>query len=44
MSERNPNAVFFGGGVPPTEVIPVDRLRYGSEIAWQDDPGMLLYG
>ncbi|MFT4039220.1 MAG: PLP-dependent aminotransferase family protein [Thermomicrobiales bacterium] len=44
MSERNPDAVFFGGGVPPTDVLPVARLRYGSEIAWQDDPAMLLYG
>ncbi|MCA9864497.1 MAG: hypothetical protein KC432_15795, partial [Thermomicrobiales bacterium] len=44
MSERNPNAVFFGGGVPPTDVIPVDRLRYGSELAWSDGPETLLYG
>ena len=27
MAERNPEAVFFGGGVPPTEAIPVARLR-----------------
>ena len=44
MSERNPNAVFFGGGVPPTDVIPVDRLRYGSDLAWSDGPETLLYG
>lgn len=44
MFERNPNAVFFGGGVPPTEIIPVDRLRYGAGRAWQDGAETLLYG
>ena len=44
LSERNPEAVFFGGGVPPTEVIPVDRLREGMEHAWADGAEILLYG
>jgi 2-aminoadipate transaminase len=44
MSERNPDAVFFGGGVPPTDVIPIDRLREGAEKAWADGPEILLYG
>lgn len=44
MSERNPDAVFFGGGVPPTDVIPIDRLREGSAKAWADGPEVLLYG
>jgi 2-aminoadipate transaminase len=44
MAERNPDAVFFGGGVPPTEVIPVDRLREGADRAWADGAEILLYG
>ena len=28
LEERNPEAVFFGGGIPPTDVIPVERLRH----------------
>ena len=34
MAESNPEAVFFGGGVPPSDVIPLDRLRQGAERAW----------
>jgi 2-aminoadipate transaminase len=44
MAERNPEAVFFGGGVPPTEVIPVARLRQGADRAWADGAETLLYG
>jgi 2-aminoadipate transaminase len=44
MAERNPEAVFFGGGVPPTEAIPVARLREGADRAWADGAEVLLYG
>jgi 2-aminoadipate transaminase len=44
MAERNPEAVFFGGGVPPTEAIPVARLREGADRAWADGAEILLYG
>jgi 2-aminoadipate transaminase len=44
MADRNPEAVFFGGGVPPTEAIPVSRLREGAERAWADGAETLLYG
>jgi 2-aminoadipate transaminase len=44
MAERNPDAVFFGGGVPPTEAIPVARLRAGADRAWADGAETLLYG
>jgi 2-aminoadipate transaminase len=44
MEERNPDAVFFGGGIPPTEVIPVERLREGAERAWADGAEILVYG
>ena len=44
MAERNPEAVFFGGGVPPTDVIPVERLRAGADRAWSDGAEILLYG
>jgi 2-aminoadipate transaminase len=44
MAKRNPEAVFFGGGVPPTEAIPVARLREGADQAWADGAEILLYG
>jgi 2-aminoadipate transaminase len=44
MAERNPEAVFFGGGVPPTDMIPVERLRLGADRAWRDGADVLLYG
>ena len=44
MAERNPEAVFFGGGVPPAEMIPVAQLRAGAERAWTDGADILLYG
>lgn len=44
LFERNPEAVFFGGGVPPTDVIPIERLREGAESAWRDGADVLLYG
>lgn len=44
MAERNPEAVFFGGGVPPTDMIPIERLRAGAERAWADGADILLYG
>jgi 2-aminoadipate transaminase len=44
LFERNPEAVFFGGGVPPTDVIPIERLREGAEAAWRDGADVLLYG
>ncbi|MGH2615005.1 MAG: PLP-dependent aminotransferase family protein [Thermomicrobiales bacterium] len=44
LEERNPEAVFFGGGIPPADVIPVERLRQGAERAWADGAEILLYG
>lgn len=44
MEERNPEAVFFGGGIPPKEMIPVERLREGAEKAWRDGADILVYG
>ena len=44
LEERNPEAVFFGGGIPPTDVIPVERLRHGAELAWADGADVLVYG
>ena len=44
LFELHPDIIFFGGGVPSHELIPVDRLRYGSELAWQDAKVALDYG
>lgn len=40
----HPDIIYFGGGVPSQELIPVERLRYGSDLAWGDAPGALDYG
>jgi 2-aminoadipate transaminase len=44
LEVRNPEAVFFGGGIPPTDVIPVERLRLGAKRAWEDGTDVLVYG
>lgn len=44
LFELHPDIIYFGGGVPSHELIPVDRLRYGSELAWQDAEAALDYG
>jgi 2-aminoadipate transaminase len=44
LEERNPEAVFFGGGIPPTENIPVERLRQSAQLAWEDGADVLVYG
>jgi len=36
--------VFFGGGTPAPELIPVERLRAASPLAWTDAPFALDYG
>ncbi|MDQ3693507.1 MAG: PLP-dependent aminotransferase family protein [Chloroflexota bacterium] len=40
----HPDIIYFGGGVPSQELIPVDRLRYASDLAWADAPAALDYG
>ena len=41
---RHPDMVFFGGGSPARELMPVDRLRAASVQAWADAPAALDYG
>jgi len=41
---RHPDMIFFGGGTPARELIPVDRLRAASALAWVDAPDALDYG
>jgi len=36
--------IFFGGGAPPAELIPSERLRWAAERAWTDAPRALDYG
>ncbi len=36
--------IFFGGGTPPRELVPVERLRWASVRAWEDAPAALDYG
>lgn len=36
--------IFFGGGAPPAELIPAERLRWAAERAWRDAPSALDYG
>jgi 2-aminoadipate transaminase len=44
LFELHPDPIYFGGGVPSHDLMPVDRLRAASELAWQDAPGALDYG
>lgn len=41
---RHPEAIFFGGGAPALELMPVARLREAAARAWQDAPEALTYG
>ncbi|MDP9363240.1 MAG: PLP-dependent aminotransferase family protein [Chloroflexota bacterium] len=41
---RHPDMIFFGGGTPARELIPVERLRAAAARAWEDAPGALDYG
>lgn len=38
------DVIFFGGGAPPAELIPSERLRWAAERAWEDAPDALNYG
>ena len=44
LFERFPEAIFFGGGAPALELMPVERLRQAAALAWQDAPEALSYG
>jgi 2-aminoadipate transaminase len=44
LFDRHPDMIFFGGGAPARELIPVDRLRAASLRAWDDAPDALDYG
>ena len=44
LLRRHPDMIFFGGGVPARELIPVARLREASALAWEDAPEALEYG
>ncbi len=41
---RHPDMIFFGGGTPAHELMPVARLRDASLKAWADAPAALDYG
>lgn len=41
---RHPDPIFFGGGTPAPELMPVERLRAASAKAWVDAPAALDYG
>lgn len=36
--------IFFAGGTPPVEQLPIDRLRQASSNAWEEAEGILYYG
>jgi 2-aminoadipate transaminase len=36
--------IFFSGGTPPIEKLPIDRLRQASADAWEEARGILYYG
>src|SRR5918999_6347352 len=44
LFEGRPHLIFFGGGVPSKELMPVARLREASAKAWDQGPAALDYG
>ena len=44
LFDLHPDPIYFGGGVPSHDLIPVDRLRAASDLAWHDAPVALDYG
>ena len=40
---RHPDMIFFGGGTPARELVPVERLRAAAGRAWEDAPEALDY-
>jgi 2-aminoadipate transaminase len=41
---KTPDLIFFGGGTPPPERVPVERLRQAMLDAWEDAPSISAYG
>ncbi len=44
LFSRHPDPVYFGDGSPDRNMIPIERLREASRIAWEDAPSYLGYG
>jgi 2-aminoadipate transaminase len=41
---KTPDLIFFGGGTPPPERVPVERLRQAMFDAWEEAPSISAYG
>jgi 2-aminoadipate transaminase len=41
---RHPDMIFFGNGAPAAELMPTERLRAASALAWADGAAALSYG
>ena len=44
MFALHPAPIFFGGGIPAPELMPIERMRLGADRAWADGPAGLGYG
>lgn len=44
LFERHPDMIFFGNGAPAAELMPTERLRAASALAWADGAAALSYG
>jgi len=42
--QKHPDPVYFGDGSPAKEAMPLERLTWASQRAWEDAPGCLGYG
>jgi 2-aminoadipate transaminase len=42
--DSHPDAIYFGGGAPNREMMPYERLREASAIAWDEASDALDYG
>ncbi|HEX5498364.1 MAG TPA: PLP-dependent aminotransferase family protein, partial [Thermomicrobiales bacterium] len=44
LFERHPDMIFLGNGAPAAELMPTERLRAASALAWSDGAAALSYG
>ncbi|HEU5433970.1 MAG TPA: PLP-dependent aminotransferase family protein [Thermomicrobiales bacterium] len=44
LFQRHPDTIFFGNGAPAAELMPTERLRAASALAWADGAAALSYG
>jgi 2-aminoadipate transaminase len=44
MFDLHPDMIFFGNGAPANDLMPLDRLKDATALAWEDGVSTLSYG